>query len=364
MIGFKKIDGYIIKKYLLTFFFTTLLITMTAIVIDFSEKVGKFINESLTVREIMLDYYLNFIPWINGLLWPLFSLIAVVFFTSRMAKNSEILSILGAGVSYWRMLVPYLVAATIIAAILWFNNNYVTPRSTRIKNNFENTYIFKGNKKVSNENVHFFLAPDQKAFVRYFRLRDTSLMDFRIETFRDGKLYRILKAKRVKLKNLPDEWTLIDYSVRTIKGNREEYFNGKGMEKDTSLGFTPDEFIRYSNEMESMTSPELRAFIDYEASKGLGKSKKYLIELYRRTADPFTILILTLIGVSIASRKTRGGLGLHLAAGIVIGAAFVITSKFSVTFATSQQLNPLVGIWLPNIIFFLVAMYMVSRAQK
>jgi lipopolysaccharide export system permease protein len=360
----KKLDAYIIKKYLLSFFFTTLLITMTAIVIDFSEKVGKFINESLGFKQIVLEYYLNFIPWINGLLWPLFSLIAVVFFTSRLAKNSEILSILGAGVSYWRMLVPYLVSASIIAGILWFNNNYVTPKSTRIKNNFENTYIFKGNKKVSNENVHFFLSPNEKAFVRYFRLRDTSLMDFRIESFEDGRLTKVLKAKRVKLKNHPDEWTMYDYSIRHIDGLRERLISGKGEQIDTTLGFSPDEFIRYSNEMESMTSAELRAYIAFEESKGLGKTKKYLIELYRRTADPFTIIILTLIGAAIASRKTRGGIGLHLALGVCIGAAFVITSKFSVTFATSHTLNPLIGIWLPNILFLAIALVLISRAQK
>jgi lipopolysaccharide export system permease protein len=360
----KKLDIYIIKKYLLAFFFTTLLITMTAIVIDFSEKVGKFINEDLTTREIIVDYYLNFIPWINGLLWPLFSLIAVVFFTSRLAKNSEIISILGAGVSYKRLLVPYLIAAGIIASILWVNNNYITPRSTRIKNDFENTYIFKGNKKVSNENVHFFLAPGEKAFVRYFRLRDTSLMDFRIESFKDGKLVKVLKAKRVKLKSPPDTWSIFDYNIRYIDGPRERLVMGKGERIDTTLGFTPDEFIRYSNEMESMTSPELRKYIAYEESKGLGKTKKYMIELYRRTADPFTIIILTLIGVSISSRKTRGGLGLHIALGIIIGAAFVITSKFSVSFATSHTLHPLLGIWLPNILFFTIAVLLISRAQK
>lgn len=337
---------------------------MTAIVIDFSEKVGKFINEDLTFREIIVDYYLNFIPWINGLLWPLFSLIAVVFFTSRLAKNSEIISILGAGVSYWRMLVPFLTAASIIAAILWVNNNYVTPKSTRIKNDFENTYIFKGNKKVTNENVHFFLSPNEKAFVRYFRLRDTSLMDFRIESFKDGKLVKVLKAKRVKLKTAPNEWTINDYNIRHINGIEERIVSGKGKSIDTILSFTPSEFIRYSNEMESMTSPELREYIAYEESKGLGKTRKYLIELYRRTADPFTILILTLIGVSIASRKTRGGLGLHLALGIIIGASFVIVSKFSVTFATSQTLHPLIGIWIPNLIFLSIAIILVSRAQK
>lgn len=337
---------------------------MVAVVIDFSEKVEKFLNEDVSWKEIVVDYYLNFIPWINGLLWPLFALIAVIFFTSRLAKDSEIISILASGVSYYRLLVPYLVSASILAGLLWYGNNYIIPRSTKKKNTFENTYIWRNNKKTLNENVHFFLSPTEKAFVRYFRLRDSTMIDFRLETFEDGRLVKLLKSKRLQYQNQTDEWQLKDYTVRTFDGLNETIDIRHGEELDTTFAFTVEEFISYSNEMEMMTSPEIKEKIQQEKEKGIANSKKFIVEYYRRTADPFTIIILTLIGVSLASRKVRGGLGMHLAVGLLIGSLFVLVSKFSITFAHGQALSPLLGIWLPNIIFSFVAIYALIRAQK
>ena len=337
---------------------------MVAVVIDFSEKVEKFLNESVSWKEIIFDYYLNFIPWINGLLWPLFALIAVIFFTSRMAKDSEIISILASGISYYRILVPYTISALVLASILWYGNNYIIPKSTNVKNTFENTYIWKNNKKTLNENVHFFLSPDEKAFVRYFRLRDSTMIDFRIEKFEEGKLVKVLKAKRLKYLSESGKWQMKDYVVRTFNGLDESLVSKKGVELDTTFAFTPEEFISYSNEMEMMTSPEIKSYINNEKKKGIGNTKKYLVEYYRRSADPFTIIILTLIGVSLASRKVRGGLGLNLAIGLLLGSLFVLISKFSITFAHSQTLTPLLGIWIPNIIFSIIAIYLLIRAQK
>ncbi len=333
-------------------------------VIDFSEKVEKFLNEEISWKEIVFDYYVNFIPWINGLLWPLFVLIAVIFFTSRLAKNSEIISVLAAGVSYRRLLVPYLVSAFILSTILWIGNNYIIPNSTEVKNTFENTYIWRGNQKTLNENVHFFINPNEKAFVRYFRLRDSTMIDFRAETFEEGKLVKILKAKRLTYKTASDTWELRDFTVRKFDGLNEQYEEVNGQSVDTTFAFTPEDFIRYSNDMEMMTTKELKEFIDYERDKGIGNSKKYLVEYYRRTADPFTIIILTIIGVSLASRKVRGGLGINLALGLILGSLFVLISKFSITFAYGQTLTPLIGIWIPNIIFTGVAIFLFFKAQK
>ncbi len=337
---------------------------MVAVVIDFSEKVEKFLNESVSWKEILFDYYLNFIPWINGLLWPLFALIAVIFFTSRLAKDSEIISILASGVSYYRLLLPYMISASILASCLWYGNNYIIPRSTEIKNTFENTYIWRGNRKTRNENVHFFLSPNEKVFVRYFRLRDSTMIDFRVEKFEEGKLVRLLKAKRLQYQSKTDKWRLKDYTIRTFDGLNESIVDKKGEELDTTFALTVEEFVSYSNEMEMMTSPEIRDKIRREREKGLGNSKKFLVEYYRRSADPFTIIILTLIGVSLASRKVRGGLGVNLAIGLMLGSLFVLVSKFSITFAHGQTLSPLLGIWLPNIIFSFVAIYTLIRAQK
>lgn len=337
---------------------------MIAISIDFFEKVDKFLNDNVTTHEIIFDYYLNFIPWINGLLWPLFSLIAVIFFTSRMAKDLEIVAILSAGISYRRMMLPYLLASTIIGTLLWLGNNYVIPNSTRVKNEFESEYIRRSSKKPMSNNIHFFLNPNQKIYIRYFRIRDSSAQNFRLETFKGNRLVSVLKANKLEFKEEPNTWTLNNYEIRRMDGMNEELQIHKGEKKDTVINISPDDFVRYTKQMEMMTTSDLKEYMALEQSKGIDTAKKFKIELYRRTADPFTILILTLIGVAIASRKVRGGMGFHLAAGVVLGAAFVILAKFSVTFSSNMDLPPGLGVWIPNILFSIIAFYLYIKAQK
>jgi len=359
----KKLDLYILKKYLGTFFYSVLLISLVSIVIDFSEKIEKLLDGP-TFNEIIFEYYLNFIPWINGLLWPLFALLSVVFFTSRLAKNSEIISMLSSGMSYRRILLPYFIGSSILATLLWFGNNYVIPRSSKIKNDFETEYFWKSNNKTLGNNIHCYLSPDEKVYIRYYRKKDSSGQTFRFERFKDGSLSYVIKAKKIRIKKAPNTWSLFDYEKRTFDGINESLLVSKGESMDTMLNLTPDDFIRNINLMENMSSSELRTFINIEKERGLGTAKKFTIELHRRNADPFTIIILTILGVAIASRKVRGGLGIHLALGVVAGACFVIVSKFSVTFAHNLDMPPALGIWVPNILFGLLALFLVSKAQK
>ena len=359
----KQIDKYIIKKYLTTFFFTVLLISIMAVVIDFAEKIGHFLDKEVSTKEIIFDYYLPFIPWINGLLWPLFSLVAVIFFTSRMAANSEIIPILNAGVSYKRLLVPFLSAAGIISILLWIGSNFLIPNASRVKNEFSSKYIKQTTSSFSSD-IHCFVSPEEKAYLRFFKAKDTSGQTFRLETFKEGKLVKYLKASRIKLKEPPSLWTLSNYEIRTFDGMRDSLLIAKGQNMDTIIDLTAEDFIRSTKLMENMTSDDLRDYIHRERSRGLGTAKAHAIELSRRTSDPFTIIILTVIGVCIASRKTRGGLGLHLAMGVMIGAAFVILSRFSVTFSTNMELAPMIGVWIPNIFFSIVAVFLYINAQK
>lgn len=347
-----------------TFFFTVLLITVFAIVMDFAERINHFVGQEVTTREIIMEYYLPFIPWINGLMWPLFALLAVIFFTSRMASNSEIISILSAGVSYNRLLVPYLFSAGILATILWFGNNYIIPNSTRIKNEFSAEHIKKSEIKTHSNNFHFFVNPDEKAYVRFYKSKDTSVHTFRLEKFKDGKLVDVLKAKKLTFKKAPNTWTMHNYERHKFDGLEESLVLNDGEEKDTIFNFSPDDFVYYAKEMEMMTTTDLKHYIDNERARGIDAARKYEIELYRRTSDPFTIIILTLIGVAISSRKTRGGMGLHLALGVVIGSAYVILAKFAATFVNNLNLSPGLGVWVPNIFFLIVAIYLVFRAQK
>ncbi len=360
----KILDWYIIKKYLSTFFFTMMLITMIAITIDYFERVDKFINAELSAKEIIMEYYLHFVPWINGLLWPLFALLAVIFFTSRMAKNSEIISILSAKVSYARFIRPYMIAGGILALLLWVGNNYVIPKSNRLKNEFESEYIYKSAKTTLNHNIHFWLSPTEKVYIRSYTTSDSSGRTFRLERFVDNKLVYALKANKIKFIGLPNKWKLEGYEIRTFNDMSENLILKPTEHKDTTFSFVPKDFTRYTKQMEMMNTSDLREFLKYEQEKGLNSGKKYSIELYRRTADPFTIFILTLIGVSVASRKVRGGMGFHLAAGVVIGAVFVIISKFSMTFSTNLALPPGIGVWIPNMFFSVVAFFLVKNAQK
>ena len=360
----KKIDWYIIKKYLSTFFFTMVLITMVAVVIDFSEKINKILDADVTFSEIMSEYYLNFIPWINGKIAPLFSLIAVIFFTSRLAKNSEIISVLSAGVSYWRLLVPYLLSGFFLASILWYGNHNVIPKSNRVKNEFESTHFKKSRNKTLGNDVHAFLSPNEKIYLRYYKKRDTTGQVFRWEQFKDGALKEMIKARKLEFLKEPNEWSLIDYERRKFNGLDESYVSHSGEQLDTIFDLTPGDFIRNTKEMETMTSKELKQFISREQERGLGSARAHRIELYRRTADPFTVIILTIIGVAVASRKIRGGLGFHLALGITLGAAYVVLAQFTVAFSSNLDLPPLLGTWIPNFIFSLIALGLIRFAQK
>lgn len=357
-------DRYIIKKFLTTFFFTAFLFTLLSVVIDFSEKVESFIESGVSASLIITEYYINFIPWINGILWPLFALLAVVFFTSRLAKNSEIVAALSAGMSFTRLLRPYMITACSLALIHFAGGHYFIPKGSKTFINFNNTYIHQGNLETKSENVHIFLTPDSKIFIRNYRRTDTSMRGVFLELFHEGELIALTKAERMKWKGDPGQWTLYDYFIREFDGDKESLTVGKGLSFDTTLNLLPQDFVRYSNQREMMTSIEMRDFIAYENEKGLGKARNMVTELHRRNADPFTIIVLTLIGVAVAARNARGGVGVHLAVGVTIGALYIILSRFSITFANQLSLPIGLSVWLPNIIFSLVALVLIIRAQK
>lgn len=359
----KIIDKYIIKKYLSTFFFTALMFSMIATIIDFSEKVENFIEEPVTKKQIFLEYYLNFIPYINGLLWPLFSLIAVVFFTSRMAYNTEIIPILEAGVSFNRLLRPFMIGAGVLVVLLLIGNHFVIPNGNKYRLHFLHTYVWKNDDKGKTENIHMFIGDGSKVFIKYYRKRDTIANEMRLETFKNGELSSIVEASTAKWIGYPNKWQLQDYRKRTFKGLKESLVvSSKSL--DTVLNIVPEDFVRYNNQKEMMPTYELSRFISKEKERGLTPTQNFELEIHRRTADPASIFILTIIGVAVAARKVRGGMGLHLAIGIGLGAAFIVISRFSNTFVTNLNMPALLGVWIPNILFAILGLYLVKRAQQ
>lgn len=357
------LDKYIIQKYLSTFGFIVLMLTLIACVIDFSEKADVFTKGVITKKEIFIDHYMNFIPHISTLLFPLYALISVVFFTSRMASNSEIISILNAGVSFGRLTRPYLISGGLIAVLHLVLNHFIVPRGNKDRLRIEHTYITTTNDKGKTENVHMFLDPQTKVFIGYFRINDTTVRDFRIEKYENGELKSILKAETAEWRGYPNKWALKVVQRRTFNGLSESLETNIAS-IDTTLNIQPEDFVRYHNQNEMLTTPELYKEIYKLDARGMGNTKPYQIEVHRRTSEPFTIIILTLIGMALAARKVRGGIGLHLAMGLGLGAIFIFLSKFSVTFAMQPDVPAIVGVWVPNIIFGAVAAYLVSQAQK
>lgn len=361
---FKVLDAYLMKKYFSTFFFSLLICTLISIAIDFSEKVKSFIEKPCTLKEIVLDYYAGFVVHMAGLLLPMYTLIAVVFFTSRLAFNSEILSILNAGVSFQRLMRPYLMVGCAIAAMHLALNHFIIPEFNKSRLKFERTYVWtQGQDKGKTSNVHFLVAPDTKVFIRSYTKSSKTANGLRLEKFEGSRIISILEAENAAWKNEPNIWQLNNYSVRTFDGLRERFVKYSAP-IDTVINLSPQDFVFYQNQNEEMTSAELSQAIARDRSRGLANSKKFEVEIYRRTADAFTNIILTIIGLAVAGRKVRGGMGLHLAMGIGIGAGFILLSKFAISFASSGTVPVLLGMWIPNIVFLAVAIWLAGRAQK
>ncbi len=360
----KTLDLYIIKKYLGTFLFVVLIFSMVSVIIDFSQNVEEFIDEKLPAGKVAKEYYLNFVLFINGLLFPLFALISVIFFTSRMAFNSEVISILNAGVSFRRFMRPYLVAAGIIASAHLVASHFLIPLSNKTRLNFTYSYIEKEKGRGSKtHDIHMFIAPDTKIYVRDYR-QDSSATHLRLEKFEGNRLTAFLEADEARWQTKTKSWLLTNYEIHTFDSLKESIVVGGKEKLDTVIALHPKDFVRYEASREMVPSGQLGKFIREEKLRGISNTKLYEIELYRRTADPVTILIVTLIGMAVASRKIRGGMGLHLALGVGLGAIFVFLAKFSITFATNEALPAVVGVWLPNLVFLLVAVVLVTKAQK
>jgi len=360
----KILDRYIIKSFLSSFLFVILIFSLIAVIIDFSQNVEEFIDEKLPAGRVAKEYYLNFVIFINGLLWPLFALISVIFFTSRLAYNSEIISILNAGVSFRRFLRPYFVGAGIIALTHLVLNHYIIPVSNQTRLDFFHSYIMKESDKGKTRDVHMFIEPGTKIYVRDYFKRDSFARNFRLETFEGSRLLGFIEAEELRWVGRPNKWQMSNYEIHQFDGLDETIVVGGKTKLDTVFRLTPEDFVRYDATREMIPSNRLSDFIAEERLRGVGNTKIYEIELYRRTADPFTIIIVTLIGVSVASRKVRGGMGLHLALGVVLGAVFIFLSKFSITFATNEALSAFLGVWIPNMIFATVALFLIQKAQK
>lgn len=343
-----------------TFVFALLLFTMVAIVIDLVEKLDDLIEKQVPMGELIFGYYFNFIPYIDALLTPLFVFIAVIFFTSRLAYRTEIVAMLASGISYYRVLLPFFVAAMLIAAALWWGNNYGVPNANKERLAFEARYINTFDRY--RKNVHLQVQKDHYIFMENYSSKDSTGYKFSYEVFNQGQLVYKLRSDRIQWNGATEEWSVKNYVAREFGRDGETFTQGKSF--DTIYNFKPTDLERRSNSKEEMNTTELREYIALMQARGEEGVEYYYIELYRRTADSAMVLILTLIGATIASRKVRGGMGFHLAMGFAMAGGYIVFMQFSKTFSTNGNLPPILGIWIPNIVFAVMALWLLKKAQK
>ena len=361
-LGLKIIDLYIIRKFLGTFFYSIVLILAIAVIFDLSEKIDDFIESSAPAKEVVLDYYLNFIPYFAVLFSSLFTFISVIFFTSKMAYNTEIIAILSSGVSFRRLLLPYFISASIITIFAYTLSNFVIPKSNKIKLDFEEKYIHKRPQTFNRKNIHKQVVPGVFVYLESYSTVSNTGYFFSIEKFENGQMVSKTMADQIFWDTTKTTWIMRRYYTRNIDGLKETVIEGNT--KDTLIKLTPADFSRRLNAVEAMTFRELNEFIDVSRMQGETNLTVYLIERYKRSAFPFSTFILTLIGVTVSSQKVRGGIGTQLGTGLGISFAYILFMQFSSQFAIGGSLPPLLAVWLPNIIFAVIALFLYKLAPK
>jgi lipopolysaccharide export system permease protein len=357
----KLLDRYIIRKFLGTFFFSLALIIAVAVIFDISEKLDDFIERKAPLGAIVFDYYFNFIPYFANLFAYLFVFISVIFFTARMAANTEIVAILNSGVSFRRLLFPYFIASGFIAALSFYFNGWVIPHSNKIKLDFENVYI-KNPVEFKDHNMHRQISPGIFMFMESYNNSNNTGYRFSLEKIENGKRTWYMNSDRILWDSTTGKWKIENYYVRHINGFHEQLESG--FVKDTILNIKPGDFKRRLNIIDAMDTPALNKFINDEKEQGSANVTAYMVEKYRRTAVPFSTFILMLIGVSLSSRKVRGGIGAQLGIGITLSFAYILFQQISNTFAINGSIAPLIAVWIPNLIFATIAVYMVRMAPK
>jgi len=359
---FKKLDSYIIKKFLGTFFYAIALIIIIVIIFDISEKIDDFIEKHAPLKDIIFVYYLNFIPYFVNLFSPLFTFIAVIYFTSRMASNTEIVAILSSGISFRRLLRPYIISAVFLALLSFVLSNFIIPHANKKRMEFEMSYI--RNARHTNEmNIHMQINAGTYIYAEHYDAEPgNTAYHFSMEKINDKGLYYKLICDDAKWDSIKGSWVIENYYIRKIDGLKESLKSGRKL--DTIINLKPSDFLENRQDIETMDYSQLNNYISKEKLKGSENLTFYQLAKHKRIAFPFATIVLTLIGVSLSSRKMRGGIGLHLGAGISLSFAFILFMQISTTFTTNGNLPAFVAVWIPNVIFGVLSWYLLKIAPK
>ena len=358
------LDWYIIKKFIGTYIYAILLIISIAIVFDFNENLSKFTQYHAPWRAIIFDYYANFIPYYSNLFSPLFVFIAVIFFTSKLAGNSEIIAMLAAGVSIKRLMRPYMLSCVVIAGLTFYLNSFVIPHGTVIRQNFETLYR-NSKKNTSAEDIQLFVAKNTTAYIQNYDDQYKRGYGFSLVKIKNKKIISHLTAMEIQYDTIADSkyhWKLSNWKIRTLKGLKEHIQSGAT--KDTVLLMEPTDLVYSKGQHETYTSPELLDYISMQTSRGPGNVVQYEVEFHKRIAMSFSSFILTIIGLTLSSRKRKGGMGLSLGIGLALSFSYIMLQTVSATFAIQDNTPPMLAAWIPNIIFAIVAYFCYRHAPS
>ena len=357
----RKLDLYISKKFITTFFMALLLIIGIVIIFDISEKVDYFVKNEAPIKAIIFDYYMNFVPYFINMFSPLFVFITVIFFTSRMAANSEFIAMLSGGISYVRVLLPYMGCAILIAMLSLGLNLYVIPRSNVTRTAFEDKYIKARNIKF--RNVHYQIAPGQFVYVESFSRWNNTAYKFTLETIENNKLKSKLEADTAVWDSTQQCWKLRNWFIRDYASGLEDHITC-GEKKDTAIELTVTDFYRNEKTVETLPIKDLNQLIKTQDMRGDANVMFAEIELHNRFAMPFSAIILTIMGVCLSSRKKRGGIGWNLGVGIALAFTYILFLRFSQMFVYAGTMPAAIALWIPNLVFALITVFLYTKAQK
>lgn len=360
----KRLDWYIIKKFIGTYFFSIALIISISIVFDFNENLAKFSQYQAPAKAIIFDYYANFIPYFANLFSPLFVFIAVIFFTSKLAGNSEIIAMLAAGVSFKRLMRPYMISCIMIASLSYYLSAYVIPHGTVIKQNFESMYKNK-KRNTAAENVQMQVGKGVIAYIQHYDNNAKRGYGFSLDKFENKRLVSHLTASEIQYDTISDSkyhWQLSHWKIRNMRGLREKITSGVKM--DSVILMEPTDLVYSKGQQETFTSPELKEYISKQIGRGSGNVVQYQVEYHKRIASSFASFILTTIGLSLSARKRKGGMGLYLGIGLALSFGYIMLQTVSATFAINADTPPMLAAWIPNIIFAVVAYFCYRNAPN
>ena len=360
----RRLDMYIIKKFLGTYIFAIALIISIAVVFDFNEKQDKFMSHEAPWNAIIFDYYLNFIPYFANLFSPLFVFIAVIFFTSKLAGNSEIIAMLASGVSFKRLMRPYMFSCVLISVLSFYLAAFVIPHGTVVKQNFESMYKNK-KRTTAADNVMLQVGKGVIAYIQHYDNQMKKGYGFSLDRFENKKLVSHMTATEVQYDTISDSkyhWTATNWKIRELRGMREHITSG--MKKDTLIQMEPTDLVYSKGQQETFTSPELKAYISKQVDRGSSNVVQYQVEYHKRIASSFASFILTIIGLSLSSRKRKGGMGMYLGIGLALSFGYILLQTVSATFAIQADTPPVLAAWIPNIIFAVVAYFCYRKAPN